>query len=905
MPHVPSVPLWRRYLRFWRADVAADVDDELRFHFDSRREELRARGLPPADVERVIAEEFGDVEATRWRLREIGERVERRRERLRWWHEARADLAYGVRGLRRSPGFTTGVVLTLALGIGANAAMFSLVDRLLFRPPPLMRDPATVHRVYLYRTTRGTERETGGQYARYADLVRWTTAFSQAATFNARALPVGTGDATRELRIGIVSAGFFRFFDAPPVLGRYFSDAEDSPPAGAPVAVLSHATWRTQYGARRDVLGSTVQIGSVVCTIVGVAPPGFVGLWPDQPPAAFIPVATYAASRGRPDWSTSYGTAIGLEMVVRREPGVTMAEATADLTNAFRRSYRAQLDAERRDVPMSQLRPRAVAASILEARGPRPSGVARVATWLSGVTLIVLVISCANVANLLLVRTLRRRREIAVRLALGVSRRRLCSQLLTEGMLLAALGGLAGLLVAVWGGAVLRAAFLPAADRVPLLGDPRTLLFAAAVSLGVGLVVGLVPMLHAGRAALTHDLKAGARDGTSARPRVRTALLVLQGALSVVLLVGAGLFVRSLRNVRDVRLGYDVDPVLVVDLDLRGVALDSARTAALRLRLLEAARTVPGVTHASLRESVPFAGSSSWPIFVAGIDSVGALGTFDLAAVSPDYFATMGTRLLRGRRIADTDMEGAPRVMVIGRAMGAALWPGQDPIGRCVRIGADTMPCTTVVGIAEDIRAHEIGAEVGQYYYYLPAAQWRPHDGGLFVRAQGDAGRLVEAVRSRLQREMPGASYVTVTRFADTVDGKMRSWIAGATVFTAFGFLALLLAAIGLYSVIAYNVAQRRRELGVRVALGAGRAAVVRLVVADGLRFGLAGVAIGSAIALAAGRWIGPLLFRQSPRDPVVFGVVIVALLAVALTASWAPALRAASLDPKTALQSD
>jgi putative ABC transport system permease protein len=421
----------------------------------------------------------------------------------------------------------------------------------------------------------------------------------------------------------------------------------------------------------------------------------------------------------------------------------------------------------------------------------------------------------------------------------------------------------------------------------------------------VGIVTGLVPILHAGRAALADDLKTGAREGTNPRLRMRTALLVLQGALSVVLLVGAGLFVRSLRNVRNVRLGYDVDPVLVVDLNMRGVALDSVRTAALRLRLLEAAKEVPGVKHASLRESVPFAGSSSWPIYVPGIDSVGKLGTFDLNSVSPDYFATMGTRLLRGRSIADTDVDGAPRVMVIGKAMGAALWPGQDPIGRCVKIGADTMPCTTVVGIAENIRAHDIEAEVGQYYYYVPAAQWRPHDGGLFVRAQRDAGRLVETVRSRLQREMPGASYITVTRFNDIVDGKMRSWIAGATVFTAFGFLALLLAAIGLYSVIAYHVAQRRHELGVRMALGAGRAAVVRLVVTDGLRFGLAGVVIGSAIALAAGKWVGPLLFKQSPRDPAVFGVVIFALLAVAVAASWIPASRAASLDPKAALQSD
>jgi putative ABC transport system permease protein len=875
----------------------ADLAEEMAFHREMIERDFVERGLSPAAASEAARRAMGNETFMREEARAV------------WlWPSLEAlgqDARYTLRGLRRNPGFTIGVVLTLALGIGANAAMFSLVDRLLLRPPPLMRDPATVHRVYLYRTSRGKEGETGGQYARYADLARWATAFSQTAGFTARALAVGTGDATREMRLGIVSAGFFRFFDAPPSLGRYFTEAEDSPPEGAPVAVLSHSMWKTQYGARGDVLGSTAQIGPIVYTIIGVAPPGFVGLWPDRPPAAFIPLATFGASTGRRDWSTSYGRFIGVGTMVRRRPGVSIAAANADLTNAFRRSYQAQVDANPRARPLSEARPRAVAASILRERGPQPSGVARVARWLSGVTLIVLVISCANVANLLLARTRRRRREIAVRLALGVSRGRLFSQLLTEGMLLATLGGLAGLLVAVWGGAVLRAAFLPDSDRVPLISDPRTLLFAATVSLSVGIVTGLVPMLHAGRAALADDLKTGAREGTNPYPRVRTVLLVLQGALSVVLLVGAGLFVRSLRNVRDVRLGYDVDPVLVVDLNMRGVTLDSARTVALRLRLLEAAKAVPGVNHASLRESVPFAGSSSWPIYVAGIDSVRQLGTFDLNSVSPDYFATMGTRLLRGRGFADSDVDGTPRVMVVGKAMGAALWPGQDPIGRCVKIGADTMPCTTVVGIAEDIRAHDIEGEVGQYYYYVPAAQWRPHDGGLFVRAQRDAGGLAETVRSRLQREMPGASYVTVTRFADIVDGKMRSWIAGATVFTAFGLLALLLAAIGLYSVIAYSVAQRRHELGVRMALGAGRAAVVRLVVADGLRFGVAGVAIGTAIALAAGKWVGPLLFKQSPRDPAVFGVVIFALLAVAVAASWVPALRAASLDPKAALQSD
>jgi ABC-type antimicrobial peptide transport system permease subunit len=281
------------------------------------------------------------------------------------------------------------------------------------------------------------------------------------------------------------------------------------------------------------------------------------------------------------------------------------------------------------------------------------------------------------------------------------------------------------------------------------------------------------------------------------------------------------------------------------------------------------------------------------------------LGRFDVNTVSADYFATMGTRILRGRGIESTDGERALRVAVVGESMAAVLWPGQDPIGRCMRVAADTMPCTYVVGVAEDIRSQSIDAESKLFFYYLPAAQWRPHDGGLFVRARGDARRLVESLRLHLQREMPGTSFVSVTPLGDIVDAKMRSWIVGARVFTAFGALALVLAAVGLYSVIAYNVTQRTRELGVRLALGAGRAGIVRLVVSGGLRFAFAGIVIGGAVALAAGKWIAPMLFQQSPRDPAVFGLVAVALFGVAIGASWVPALRAARVDPRSAMQAD
>src|SRR6266550_8067998 len=628
------------------------------------------------------------------------------------------DLRYAWRTLAKSPGFTLGVVLTLALGIGANVAMFSVVDRMLFRPPPLLHDPSSTHRVYLTTTYGGKGGTSSGiQSARYVDLTNWTTSFSRTAAFTEQDLAVGAGAEAREMRVGIVSASFFGFFDAPPALGRYFTAAEDSPPDGTAVAVLSHAFWKTRYGGRSEALGSTLQIGPTVYTIIGVAPEGFAGLWPVQRPVAFIPITSHASAHRPPrdTWWTTYHW-MWASMLVQRKPGVSVAAANADLTNAFLRSYAAQQLESPGQSPAEIVRPRALVASVLSERGPNESSFAKVATWISGVALIVLLIACANVANLLLARALRRRREIAIRLALGVSRARLLSQLFTESVLLAVLGGLAGVVVADWGGAVLRAQFLAKSSEVSVMGDTRTLLFGGVAALCAGLLTGLAPALTQ-HADVAGDLKAGAREGTFQRSRVRIALLVLQGALSVVLLVGAGLFVRSLRHVRVIPLGYDVDLVLLVDLNLRGTELDSGRNVELRRELLETAQAVPGVEHASRQLTVPFWSTWNMDLHVAGIDSVHRLGEFDLNAVTPEYFATLGTRMLRGRGIEAQDGEHAPQVMVVSQAMAKTLWPGRDPLGQCVRVGADTAPCSYVVGVAENIKSQQLGDDPGLFYY--------------------------------------------------------------------------------------------------------------------------------------------------------------------------------------------
>ncbi len=830
----------------------------------------------------------------------------------------RQDLRYTFRGLRAKPGFTIAVVVTLALGIGANASMFDIVDRMLFRPPPMLRDPSTAHRLYYISTFRGTERASGGgQYARYIDLTTATHGFSDFAGYARRDMAVGVGEAAREMSVGAVSATFFDFFDAPPTLGRYFTKQEDAVPAGEAVAVISHAFWSTNYGERKDALGGKIQIGPTIYTIIGVAPAGFVGLWPDQPPVAYIPIVQYGAVQSAgfnwlksgQTWWTTYNWG-WMSSIARRRPNVSIEAANTELSVAARRSYQNEISSRvgggGHPTPITLVKPHAVAASILAERGPNESSLAKVASWVGGVSVIVLLIACANVANLLLARALRRRREVAVRLALGVSRARLLSQLLTESVVLALIGGVGGILVAQWGGAALRAALLSKSAPTVVYRDPRTILFAGGAAILVGLLSGLAPILQTARAntTLVDDLKAGAREGSYQRSRLRSGLLIAQGALSVMLLVGAGLFVRSLQHVRSTRLGYDVDPILLVDMNMRGVTLDSAHSDQLRHRLLDAGKMLPGVTHASLAASLPFWSTWSVGLYVQGIDTVGRLGQFNLNAVSPDFFNTFGTRIVRGRGFTDQDSRTAPKVMVVSDGMARALWPGRDAIGQCVRVNADTMPCTTVIGIAEDVRQRSLSADSATYLYYMPELQFNGQ-GSIMLRTRGDARRQAETVRRALQREMPGASYVTTTPFSDIIGSQTKSWELGATMFVAFGALALTLAAIGLYSVIAYNVAQRTHEMGIRIALGAQARDVIQLIVRQGVMLAAIGLALGALVAFGAAHWITPLLFQESARDPAVFALVTILLLAVAVAASWIPAQRAARADPQSALRSE
>ena len=816
------------------------------------------------------------------------------------------DVRYAFRGLRRSPAFAATVIATLGLGIGANAAMFDVVDRLMFRPLAYLRDPGSVRRIYWQSDNRGTTRTTQTTYyTRYLDLGRWTHSFSQLAAFSERNLAIGDGELARERRVGAVSASFFQFFDARPALGRFFTAAEDATPRGADVAVLSYPLWQSEFGGR-DARGEVLRVGDIRATIIGVAPPGFDGVNDANPPVVYIPITTYAASGGNNDakrYYTHYEWG-WVNVMVRLAPGVSVDVAESDATQAFRRSYQVSVADDPTSPPIESARPQVAVSAVRPGAGPQPALEARTALWVSVVAVIVLVIATANVANLFLARSLRRRRETVVRLALGVSRGRLVMQAMTESLVLSLLGAGAALVIAQWAGAAIRTLLVATPGPSSfVLTDSRTVSLTIALAATAGLLVGFITAISAGRGDLSQTLRGGVRGGMTERARLRAGLLVTQAALSVALLIGAALFVRSLDAVKSMRIGYDADRVLLVNRMIQRDALNDSTQRLLRTQLLDAARGLPDVESAAWVSSAPFVSTSSTRLYVAGIDSVDALGSFSYQATTDDYFRTMGTRIQRGRPILADDRAGAPNVAVVSESMARTLWPGQEALGKCFRMREATAPCLTVVGIAEDMVQRDLAGTQRLHYYVSIDQYTRTWGNGLVLRVRGDPAAKAESIRKSLQRVMPGTSYVIAQPLSDIVADAQRSWRLGATMFVAFGFLALVVAAIGLYGVINYNVTQRMHELGVRVALGAQQSDVVRMVARQGVQFATVGAVCGVALALMSGRWLQPLLFRQSANDPWVYGSVSAAMIVVALVASLNPAIRASRADPITALR--
>ena len=883
---------------FRRGAMERELNDELRFHLEHQAAAYERAGMSREAALRKARLAFGGVEQVKEDSRDG--------RGTAFVETLLQDLRYAVRRLRARPGFTAGVVLTFGLGIGANAAMFGIVDRLLLRPPEYLRDPARVHQLYMQRTRyHETQAQSHTSMARFLDVRRLTRTLSTVAGFSTMTVAVGEGDKTRELPVAAVSAAYFDLFSARAVVGRFFGAAEDSMPTGTPVVVLGHAYWQSELGARGDVVGKQVRVGRMLFTVIGVAPKNFVGIDASRVPAMYMPLTAFAWNTRPEDHTHDYHWG-WLGIVVERAPNVSIDVATADLTHALQSS---RLSEHPGDVTWSRTvegeHQQAILAPVQAARGPDAGPDSKILIWVTGVALIVLLIACANVANLLLARALSRRREIALRLALGVSRGRLARQLITESLVFALLGGAAGLAIAQWGGGVVRALGLPNGTEGAVFADARTVGITVVVTFGAALLTGLAPASEAWRYDLARSLNAGGRDAGVRRSPLRVALLVLQATLSVVLLVGAGLFVRSLANVRQLHLGYDVDPVLIVTVQKRGLNLTGTEQALLERRLVAAARTLPGVVAATPAPSIPFWSFEGRQLQVEGIDSLELLGDFTMQAGNEEYFRVMGTRIVRGRGFTTMDRAHAPRVTVVSERMARALWPARDPIGKCIRIDADTMPCTTVVGVAEDLHMSSLNS-AREFTYYVPIEQY---DMGatamLLVRVAGDASLYGEATRRGLQPLMPGASYLTAMPLRDAVDPEMRSWRLGATMFTAFGALALVLAAIGLYGVVSHSVTQRRREIGVRLALGARPPQVIALVLRGGVQLVVVGVVLGGAIAAGAGHWMSNLLFDESATDPVVYVGVAAMLVVVATAASLVPALAASRVDPAVTLRSD
>lgn len=808
------------------------------------------------------------------------------------------DLRYALRALARSPALSLAAVLTLALGIGANAAMFGVVDRLFFRPPAHVVDPD--HVVRLYATTImphvGTNTMSIGTYPRYQDFRRRAQSFTAVAAYGGSSVSLGLGPQAERVTGQMVSASFFPLLGVRAAVGRFFMADEDSVGRAAHVAVLSQEFWERRFGGDRAVLGKTVQLGRTPYTVIGVAPRGFSGV-DLSVPDVWLPITAAAPEVMGPGALSASGFFWLSGVIARLRPGVKPEAAAAEATTIYRGTF-VQAGDSSGVVSLE---------SVHEALGPHVSNDVKLSVWLAATCAIVLLIACANVTNLLLARAVQRKREIAIRLALGASRGRLARQLVAESAVLAVLGGAAGVLITLWLGPAFSALLLPDATTVTALGG-RALLFTSVAVLATTLLVGVAPAYHASTPDLSSALKAGEREGSFQRSRVRTALLVGQVALAVVLLAGAGLFVGSLRHVQGQRFGFDADHLILASVDLQGQGYRRTAANALYEEMRQRVQRLAGVSGASLSAGHPFGWAFAVSLFVPGLDSLpeASSGGPYVQAVTPDYFQTMGSAIRRGRGLLHTDVVGTQRVAVVNETMARLYWPGQEPLGKCLKIGKRTAPCTEVVGVVEDARLNQVRDE-SVVQYFVPLAQADSASSlpitALLVRTSGPADALIGAVRRAVQETATDLPYPSIDPMPRRYASQLRPWRLGSALLSLFGALGLSLAAVGLYGVLSYVVSQRTQEMGIRIALGAGRRQVLELVMGQALRVTAWGVMLGVACALAAGRAIASLLYGVTPHDPLVLSMVIVILGAVAALASYLPARRATKVDPMVALR--
>ena len=878
---------------FRRTRVEQELDEELREYLEAVAEEKVRAGMSREAALRAARVEMGSPEAVKDRVRDVG------------WESLvdtlRQDVRVAIRMLRRSPGFAAAAIATLGLGIGGTTAIFSVVDGLFLRAPEGVADAARLRRVYIKRDAGNLTTPVGGpgSWVDYVTMHNSGPAFvGVGAYFPPELVDLGRGATAEQVLADVVSHDFLQVLGVRLAIGRFFLPEEDGVPGARPAVIISHVMWQTRFGGATDAIGKTLLLNGVPIEIVGVTERGFDGIGA-QRVEVWLPSAMAAPLRlERGDWRAT-ALMLGINYVARLAPGIEDRTATRQAATALGHAAEAE--------PELDPTPDVLTAPIVLAGAPYGTLTGDLSVWLASVAALVLLIACANVANLLLARGIARRRELAVRLSLGGGPWRVARQILTESLVLALAGGAAGVLLAYWAMALMRQFPLP-----PSAGhiDGRLLAFALGISLLTGLIFGLLPAMRAVQVDPVQALKDSRAISPPARTRTRRALVVLQVSLSLALLVGAGLFVRSLGQVNAIDSGVDVDRLLIARVDLRG----GDYTAPAREEFYELALSrlalVPGVERASIVHFEPFYGASvGMPLRVPGrAPSPQDIGNLNLAG--PGYFETAGARLLAGRTIEAADRRGGERVAVVNEPMARQIAPDGRAVGVCVTLYSQlkTGACTRIVGVVEAERHRYLDAEP-MATIFLPRAQ-APNAipfgiPALVVRTHGEPVQHVAAVRSALQGLRSDLPYVSVKPLTDSIRRNVLPFRLGATLFSLFGVLALVLAAVGLYGVLGYFVTERTPEIGIRRSLGAPRGTVVALVMRQGLLPVCAGLVLGLAIALGGTRYLASLLFGVDARDPASFIAAAVFLVCVALLATLLPAWRAARIDPMVALRQD
>ena len=804
------------------------------------------------------------------------------------------DARYAARALARTPLFALTAILSIAIGVGATSAIVTLASALLFRPPPGVGDPQRV--VSVGRTTEGQGFDNMGYpaFAAYRDGASSLAALAAVRMEPQDASLAGPGGA-EPIKASLVSGDFFEILQARPSVGRFFLPDEDRAAGTSSVAVLSHAFWRERFGGDRSIVGRGVVLNGQPFTVVGVAEERFNGPFV-MAPDVWVPMRS-AATFGLPASIFESRGASWLVAIGRLAPGATVAGAQAELA-----TINARLAAEHPTVNEGH-GVSVVPASLM------PGELGRVAggfmAMLFATATLVLVIASTNVAGMLLARASVRQREIAVRLAIGASRAQLVRQLLTESLILFAIAGAAGLLLAKWlvSGLLALVPRLPVQLAVDARLDWRVFLFALGAALLAGLVAGLVPAWQASRPDLVRALKSEG-GATGRRQRLRSALLVTQITFSMLLLIVAGLFARTLVHARDIATGFDHRDVALAALDLQLASYDSVRGPQFTQRLLESAARLPGARSVALSAAVPLDGNGLGlgGIEVAGVETPKGRDGWDMdwSVVTPGYFATLGIPIVRGRDFDDGDTPGRAEAAIINETFARALFPGQDPIGRTMRNGSRTL---TVVGVARDAKYRTLGEDPRNFIYVPLAQRWFER---LTLMVKTEPGAEPTAAIRKLVADLDPALPILRQGSLEEQIGtslfpqRLALWVAGT-----LGTVALLLALLGIYGVTAFSVAQRTREIGVRVALGADRARILRLVLRQGVVLAVLGVVIGAAAAAGVTRLVRGLLYGVPPTDAIAFGGAAIVLSLAALAASWIPARRAAAVDPVVALRSE